>query len=149
MPEVDSGIKICTFETGNKAILISFGDIHRVVFKIHINIFSKIIFFLILGLKPRKCVWNKWNLKSLKAATVIHTSKDATAKIQADASASSAAASQSCKYFKCIIHVTIDFGMKLMVHCKNLIVNKNCFQYFQFILHKPKMLKQFKIKCEF
>lgn len=39
MPKVDSGIKTCTLETGNKAILISFGDIHRVVFKIHINVF--------------------------------------------------------------------------------------------------------------
>lgn len=39
MPEVDSGIKICTLETGNKAILISFWDSHRMIFKIHINIF--------------------------------------------------------------------------------------------------------------
>jgi len=41
----------------------------------------------------------KWNLKSFKAATVNHTSKDATANIQAGASASSTAASKSCKCF--------------------------------------------------
>lgn len=70
---------------------------------------------------------NKWNLKSLKAGTVIHISKDATAKIKAGVSASSAAASQSCKYFKHMNHVTIDFGMKPMVCCKILIVNIGCY----------------------
>lgn len=94
-------------------------------------------------------MWKKWNLKSFKAATVNHTSKDATANIQAGASASSAAASQSCKYFKHIMHVTIDFGINLMVQCKIVIVNMKYYQYFQLVLHKIEVLKQFKINCEF
>lgn len=72
-------------------------------------------------------MWKKWNLKSFNAAIVNHTTKDATAKIQTGTSACSAAASQSCKYFKHVMHVTIDFGMKLMVHCKILIININCY----------------------
>lgn len=72
-------------------------------------------------------MWKKWNLKTFKAAIVNHTSKDATAKIQAGASASSAAASQSCKYFKHVMHVTLDLGKKPMVPCKILIVNVNCY----------------------
>ncbi|XP_050759462.1 protein FAM227B [Gymnogyps californianus] len=51
-----------------------------------------LIFQWIAGLKPRKCVWKKWNLKSFKAATVNHTSKDTTANLQASVSASSTAA---------------------------------------------------------
>lgn len=37
--------------------------------------------------------------QSFKAATVNHTNKDAIASMQASASASSTAASKSCKYF--------------------------------------------------
>ncbi|KAM8998473.1 uncharacterized protein PRD47_012479 [Ara ararauna] len=49
------------------------------------------LFDRIAGVNPRKGVWKKWNVESLEAATVNYTSKDATAKIQASASASSTA----------------------------------------------------------
>nr|XP_047908303.1 protein FAM227B isoform X1 [Anser cygnoides]XP_047908304.1 protein FAM227B isoform X1 [Anser cygnoides]XP_047908305.1 protein FAM227B isoform X1 [Anser cygnoides]XP_047908306.1 protein FAM227B isoform X1 [Anser cygnoides]XP_047908309.1 protein FAM227B isoform X1 [Anser cygnoides]XP_047908310.1 protein FAM227B isoform X1 [Anser cygnoides] len=51
-----------------------------------------LIFQWISGLKPRKCVWEKWNLESFKATTVNPNSEGATANIQARGSASSAAA---------------------------------------------------------
>ncbi|KAM9181587.1 protein FAM227B [Mergus octosetaceus] len=51
-----------------------------------------LIFQWISGLKPRKCVWKKWNLESFKASTVNPNSEGATANIRACGSARSAAA---------------------------------------------------------
>ncbi|XP_068551562.1 protein FAM227B [Anas acuta] len=58
-----------------------------------------LIFQWISGLKPRKCVWEKWNLESFKASTVNPNSEGATANIRAHGSARSAAACKSYKHF--------------------------------------------------
>lgn len=85
-------IKICTLETGNKGSYYIW-NINGVIFKMNINSFFFSFFNFQVAIQR-----NAYGRNGISKA-LNHTSKDATANIQASASASSAAASKSCKYF--------------------------------------------------
>ncbi|XP_062440013.1 protein FAM227B [Rhea pennata] len=58
-----------------------------------------IIFQWISGLKPKKCIWRKWNFNSFKTTMINGTSKDATTNVLVSGSASSVAASSAFYHF--------------------------------------------------